>query len=73
LRAVQPLAIGESDMKLRALDNAGVLAQVLNWHAISPDHHHRVVEISAVGNQIGSSSATDRSNATDRRCTIRPV
>ena len=52
LRAVTPLAAGAIDMRLRALDNAGVLDQVFNWHAISPDHRHRVIEVSDVGNEI---------------------
>jgi hypothetical protein len=52
LRAVEPLSIGPIDLRLRDLDDAGVLDQGLNWHAISLAQTHRVIDIEADGNLI---------------------
>lgn len=52
LRAVEPLLLGAKDFRLRELDDAGVLVEGFNWHAISLQQVHRVIDIQAAGNLI---------------------
>lgn len=52
LRAIEPLYLGVIDLRLSELDAAGVLDQGLNWHGVSLEQLHRVIEIEAGGNLI---------------------
>jgi hypothetical protein len=52
VRAQQALLMGVKDLRLAALDDAGVLAQGLNWHGVSPTWQHRVFAVRALDNTI---------------------
>ncbi len=52
LRATQMLAPGSIDMRLSTLDAAGVLTQGVNWHAISLAGEHRILVMSALGDEV---------------------
>lgn len=52
LRATQVLHEGLLDLRLRSLDNAGVLNLGLNWHAANVEGVHRVIAVKATNNLI---------------------
>ena len=52
LRATQMLAAGSIDMRVSMLDAAGILEQGFNWHAISLAGDHRILVMSALGDEV---------------------